>query len=74
MQGGPEAKARELQAAGSLQQIEGVAESLLTEGNALDGVRIKGNDGITHELHSDQILVFFGLHPKLGPIAEWGLA
>ena len=21
----------------------------------------------------DQLLVFFGLHPKLGPIAEWGL-
>ncbi len=25
-------------------------------------------------MHSDRILVFFGLHPKLGPIAEWGLA
>ena len=23
---------------------------------------------------ADQVLVFFGLHPKLGPIAEWGLA
>jgi thioredoxin reductase (NADPH) len=21
----------------------------------------------------DQLLVFFGLHPKLGPIAQWGL-
>ena len=41
---------------------------------ALHGVRIKGNDGIAHEVHADQILVFFGLHPKLGPIAKWGLA
>jgi thioredoxin reductase (NADPH) len=24
-------------------------------------------------LDSDHLLVFFGLHPKLGPIAEWGL-
>ena len=47
---------------------------MLTDGNALHGVRIKGNDGTPHEVHADQILVFFGLHPKLGPIAEWGLA
>ncbi len=26
------------------------------------------------ELPAEQMLVFFGLHPKLGPIAEWGLA
>ena len=24
-------------------------------------------------LEADKLLVFFGLHPKLGPIAEWGL-
>ncbi|HEX3838490.1 MAG TPA: NAD(P)/FAD-dependent oxidoreductase [Steroidobacteraceae bacterium] len=65
---------RELQAAGSIQHIEGIAEALLHDGNALHGVRIKGNDGIAHEVHADQILVFFGLHPKLGPIAQWGLA
>jgi thioredoxin reductase (NADPH) len=68
------ARMRELQGAGRIRHIEGVAESLLTNGNTLEGVRIKGNDGTAHELHGDQILVFFGLHPKLGPIAEWGLA
>jgi thioredoxin reductase (NADPH) len=68
------ARMRELQAAGRLEQLEGVAESLLTQGNALQGVRIKGNDGRRHEVYGDQILVFFGLHPKLGPIADWGLA
>jgi thioredoxin reductase (NADPH) len=68
------ARMRELQAAGSLQHIEGIADSLVHEGSVLRGVRIKGNDGLAHELHTDQILVFFGLHPKLGPIAQWGLA
>ncbi|HEY1900339.1 MAG TPA: NAD(P)/FAD-dependent oxidoreductase [Steroidobacteraceae bacterium] len=68
------ARVRELQAAGRIQHFEGIADSLLTAGDALQGVRIKGNDGRHHELHADQILVFFGLHPKLGPIAEWGLA
>ena len=65
---------RELQAAGTIRHIEGVAESLLTNGNTLQGVRIKGNDGTAHEVQGDQVLVFFGLHPKLGPIAAWGLA
>ena len=68
------ARMRELQAAGRIQHIEGIAESLLRDGNELRGVRIKGNHGTTHEVPADQILVFFGLHPKLGPIAEWGLA
>jgi thioredoxin reductase (NADPH) len=68
------ARMRELQAAGKIRHIEGVAEALVTNGNSLEGVRIKGNDGTAHELHGDRILVFFGLHPKLGPIAEWGLA
>lgn len=31
-------------------------------------------DGVTHALPVDKLLVFFGLSPKLGPIAEWGLA
>ena len=65
---------RELQAAGSIRHIKGIAESLLVDGPTLHGVRIKGSDGAAHELHAEQILVFFGLHPKLGPIAEWGLA
>ena len=68
------ARMRELQAAGQIQYLEGTAESLLIDANELHGVRIKGTHGTTHEVAADQILVFFGLHPKLGPIAEWGLA
>jgi thioredoxin reductase (NADPH) len=36
-------------------------------------VRIKDNSGTMHDLLADHLLVFFGLAPKLGPIAEWGL-
>ena len=39
----------------------------------LHTVRITGNDGITRRLPLDVLFVFFGLSPKLGPIAEWGL-
>ncbi len=45
----------------------------LENGGAFEGLRIKGKDGNIHDIHADQALVFFGLHPKLGPIAQWGL-
>jgi thioredoxin reductase (NADPH) len=67
------AKVMEHVQAGAVRFIEGVAESILTTGDAFGGVRIKRNDGNTDEVKADQLLVFYGLHPKLGPIAEWGL-
>jgi thioredoxin reductase (NADPH) len=39
----------------------------------LTGVKVTGADGITRVVPLDMLLVFFGLSPKLGPIAEWGL-
>src|ERR1044072_5090173 len=47
------------------------------EGNADDGVlkslSEQGGDSVVRRVELDQLLVFFGLHPKLGPIANWGL-
>lgn len=34
---------------------------------------IETKEGEATEVEADQVLVFFGLAPKLGPIAEWGL-
>ena len=67
------ARMRELEAAGKVRFIEGVAESLQTANGALSGVTVKGADGAHHALAAEQLLVFFGLAPKLGPIGEWGL-
>jgi thioredoxin reductase (NADPH) len=67
------AKMRELEAAGRLRFIEGLAQSLRLADGRLSGVVIKAADGALHELDAEQLLVFFGLAPKLGPIAEWGL-
>ena len=39
----------------------------------LTEVKVTGADGVTRRLPVDDLLVFFGLSPKLGPIAEWGL-
>ena len=34
---------------------------------------MKATDGALHALEADSVFAFFGLHPKLGPIAEWGI-
>lgn len=39
----------------------------------LTALKITGGDGVTRRLQLDSLLVFYGLSPKLGPIAEWGL-
>ena len=67
------ARMRELEAAGQLRFLEGVAQALRITNGALTGVEVKGADGVTQLLEAEQLLVFFGLAPKLGPIAEWGL-
>jgi thioredoxin reductase (NADPH) len=67
------AKMRELCEAFEMQfvvgQITGIDES---EGR-LAAIKVTGSDGITRVMPLDMLLVFFGLSPKLGPIAEWGL-
>jgi thioredoxin reductase (NADPH) len=40
----------------------------------LTGAVLQTKDGLTTlQVAADHVLAFFGLHPKLGPIAEWGL-
>jgi thioredoxin reductase (NADPH) len=66
------ARMKELVAAGKLDYVEGVAAAIKADGGRLTGVTIKRTDGTMQEVEADHLLAFFGLHPKLGPIAEWG--
>ncbi|MDO9071867.1 MAG: NAD(P)/FAD-dependent oxidoreductase [Rubrivivax sp.] len=50
-------------------QVTGFEEA---EGRLLR-LRFTGGDGVTRVLPLDMLLVFLGLSPKLGPIADWGL-
>jgi thioredoxin reductase (NADPH) len=50
-------------------QISGFEE----DNDALTAVRVTSLDGVTRKVPLDALLVFFGLSPKIGPIAEWGL-
>jgi thioredoxin reductase (NADPH) len=67
------AKMQALVAAGKMRFIEGTAQSIMTADAVLNGVRVKDQAGVVHELDADRLLAFFGLAPKLGPIAEWGI-
>jgi thioredoxin reductase (NADPH) len=50
-------------------QVTGIEE---TAGH-LSGLKVTGPDALTRVVPMDALLVFFGLSPKLGPIADWGL-
>lgn len=67
------ARMRDLVEHGSTKYVEAIAQSVIADESGFRGVRVKKTDGQIEELQADHALVFFGLHPKLGPIAEWGL-
>jgi thioredoxin reductase (NADPH) len=67
------AKMRELCEAYEMQFIVAQVTGYEETNGRLDGIKVTGSDGVTRVVPLDILLVFFGLSPKLGPIAEWGL-
>jgi thioredoxin reductase (NADPH) len=65
---------RGLVAQGKARLIEfGNAVEYQADAGRLHSVIIRQDDGSTHSLAADHLFAFFGMSPKLGPIAEWGL-
>ena len=58
---------------GRMQFLEGDIVGLETAGDELKSVRVRTRSGVVQRIETEQLLVFWGLHPALGPIAEWGL-
>jgi thioredoxin reductase (NADPH) len=67
------ARMRELVAAGKMHFLEGNAVAIHKDNDKLTGLDVQTADGQTRKVAVDHVFAFFGLHPKLGPIAEWGL-
>ena len=67
------AKMRELCEQYEMQFQVGQISGFEEKDGQLAEVRVTGGDGVTRRMPLDHLLVFFGLSPKLGPIAEWGL-
>ncbi|HEY7378346.1 MAG TPA: NAD(P)/FAD-dependent oxidoreductase [Steroidobacteraceae bacterium] len=63
----------ELRDAGQLDYLQGQVQQLIEDDGRLAGVSVRTADGVTRRVGASQLLVFWGLHPRLGPIAHWGL-
>ena len=67
------AKMKELCDAFEMQFMVGQITDIEADSGKLQAIKVTGGDGVTRVVPLDMLLVFFGLSPKLGPIAEWGL-
>ncbi len=67
------AKMRALCDAGQMKFLIGQITGLQETDGRLSAVTVTAPDNSTTQLPLSMLLVFFGLSPKLGPIAEWGI-
>ena len=63
-----------LRAAGRVEFVAGQPERVVERDGRLAALVVLGSDGDSHELPLDALFVLLGWSPKLGPIADWGLA
>lgn len=67
-------KMRGLVTGGKMALMENARASAVSgRGGMIDSITIQPGDGEAVDVRAEHVLVFFGLAPKLGPIAEWGL-
>ena len=60
-------------AAGQMRFVAAQASELMCEGDSLTHLVVNLADGGTEALRANVVVVLWGLSPKLGPIADWGL-
>ena len=68
------AKMRALCDAHEMQFLVGQITGYDAADDRLKAVKVAGQDGVTRSVPLDALLVLYGLSPRLGPIADWGLA
>jgi thioredoxin reductase (NADPH) len=67
-------KMRKLVADGRMDVIERARATAIDGADgSIRAITIEPKEGEPVDVRADHVLVFFGLAPKLGPIAEWGL-
>jgi thioredoxin reductase (NADPH) len=66
-------RARALEAAGKLRILAGHVHAYEQAGGKVTGLMVKAVNAGDVRVPADHILAFYGLSPKLGPIADWGL-
>lgn len=68
------AKLNAMRDAKALQLMVGQVTGFDEQAGQLSATQITGIDGQTQVVPADTVLVYLGLSPKLGPLADWGLA
>lgn len=66
-------KMKQLVADGKMQELQGNVVHVHGDGERIDALEVLGPDGVKRKVETEETLVFWGLSPNLGPIAEWGL-
>jgi len=66
-------KMKALVGAGKLKEFHGMVREVLSDEGGFRGLRVANAEGSTHDIEADDVYVFWGLSPNLGPVAEWGL-
>lgn len=56
-----------------MQFLCGQVTGFSQEDSELKSLKVSSKDGITRVVELDQLVIFFGMSPKLGPISKWGL-
>ena len=67
------AKMRALCAAGEMQLLIGQITGFESSNGYFTNIAVTNIDGEVQVIALDTLLLFYGLSPKLGPIADWGL-
>jgi thioredoxin reductase (NADPH) len=58
---------------GKLVEFHGMVRDILVDEDKFQGLSVADAEGEIHEIHGDDVYVFWGLSPNLGPVADWGL-
>src|SRR5271155_3031948 len=64
---------RELVSSGKMDFVLGQVTAVKGEGGQLSALTVRRENGETYDLACEDMMPFFGLTMKLGPIANWGL-
>lgn len=58
----------------TLTELQGQVRSVMTDDkDNFAGLEVMDADGQRREIQADEVFVFWGLTPNLGPVADWGL-
>jgi thioredoxin reductase (NADPH) len=57
----------------TLKEFQGNVRAVFADNGKFGGLDVADPDGQMQHIEADEVFVFWGLSPNLGPIAEWGL-